>query len=264
VCIAGDLAPGRPPTVRRQVRGVTVRGLTISRFPSTGLLTIGARDTRVDRTDIAGGTSYGILLANSSSTVITGSKVHGGASAGIYIGDSPESDSTVVGNDVYDNGFFGVYIRNAAGGKIIGNTIRDNCIGVGLLPTLPAQDTVADWSVTANRIHDNNRICPFAEPPFTGIGILMSGTARTRVTANSITGNALPAGSPPNQGGGILLLTGAIFGGPENMVDSQVRGNVLRDNEPFDIVFADQGLRNQVSGNVCRTSSPGGLCVGRP
>ena len=264
VCIAGDLEPGGPPTVLRQVLHVAVRGLTVGRFPSTGLLTIGARGTRLDRVDVAGGRQYGILLANSTGTAITASKVHGGQSAGIYVGDSPESDTTIVGTQVFDNGFFGVFIRDSARGHLIGNAIHDNCVGVGLLPTLPDQDTVSDWSVTANRIHDNNRFCPLADPPLTGIGLLVMGTARTHVTANSISGNGLPAGSPAYQGGGLVLITGAIFGGPEHTVDSRVHANVLHDNQPVDIAVLDQGIRNQLSGNRCRTSTPDGLCGARP
>lgn len=189
VCIAGEVetVPGGTPTVRGFVHDITIRGLTISQFPNTGIVAMGAVGTRIEHTDVAGGAAYGMLLAlDSSRSVVRSNRVHGGTSAGIYIGDSPDARATVVGNEVFDSGLFGVLVRDASHGSVVGNVIHGNCVGVGFVPTLPDPSTVTDWRVTANRIHDNDGTCAIGSPPVTAAGVAIAGASDITVDRKSV------------------------------------------------------------------------------
>lgn len=262
VCVSGDVTVSQPPTVRSFVHGVTIRGLTITQFPATGIVAFAAKGLRIEHTDVAGGASYGMLIAQDSrDVVVAANRVHGGVSAGIYIGIAPNARATVVGNEVFDSGVYGVFIRDASHGTVTGNVLRDNCIGVGLLPTSPDRSAVTDWRVTANRIHDNNRPCPVGAPVPTGAGVVVAGASDTVVTHNVITDNRPADASTPGGGGGVVLL-GSTAGGPAQPVDNRVTGNVLRGNQPYDLAVLAEGTGNRVSGNACATSAPAGLCTG--
>ncbi len=259
ICVAGDVVPvpGGFPEVRRPVRDVTIRGLTVGRFPSTGVVGVGAVNTRIERADIAGGASYGILFSlGTSGSVVVGSRVHGGFSAGIYIGITAEARATLVGNDIFDNGVYGIFLRDASHGTIAGNDIRGNCVGVGFLPTHPDRAAVTDWRVTANRIHANNTACPTGAPPSSGVAIL--GASNITVTHNLITDSG-PTDAAATRGGGVLVMA-SEFGGPASPVDNRVEANVLRGNRPFDLAVLAEGTGNRLTGNICETSTPAGLC----
>lgn len=261
ICIAGELGPGVPPTVVRPVRDVTIRGLTVGRFPSTGIVAFGADGVRIAQSDIAGGTNYGILLSHSSGSEVIGNRLHGASVSGVYIGDSPQARATVRGNRVYDNGFYGVFVRNASTGTISANDIHDNCIGVGLRPNAPEQDAVSDWTVHANRIHHNTGFCDLGEEPhLTGIGVLLAGTQNVDVAYNVIDHNAVDDRSVPTRGGGVVLESAAEAGGPAQPRDNRVRANWIHANHPADLVVLTAGSGNRLPGNLCRISSPAGLC----
>jgi parallel beta-helix repeat protein len=259
VCIAGELVtvPGEAPTLGRPVHNVTIRGLTVAQFPRTGIVVFNAVGTRIEHTDVAGGASYGMLLAlHTSRSVIAANRVHGGVSAGIYIGDSPDARATVVGNEVFDSGVYGIFLRDASYGTVAGNVVRGNCIGVGLLPTRPERAAVTGWRVTANRIHDNNSACALGAPP--GSGVLIAGASDITVTYNVITDNG-PLDPAATRGGGVLLYA-SEFGGPAEPADNRIQANVLRGNRLFDLAVLAGGTGNQVSRNACQTSTPEGLC----
>jgi parallel beta-helix repeat protein len=258
ICVSGgtDADGGRTDPVR----DVTIRGLTVGRFPSTGIMVLHGQRTRIDRVDATGGAAYGILVLRSSDSTVTGSTLHGGQSAGLYIGESPEARSTVVGNRLYDNVTFGIYVRTASHGTIAGNQVEGSCIGIGFIPTDPAEDAVSDWRVTANRVTANNRLCQSASGPVTGIGVYLGGTKAITVDHNWIEANTGAAGTPPPWGGGIVMTDGSLYGFPNLPIDNRVHHNVLRDNLPFDIMVRVSGLRNAFTGNRCESSSPQGLC----
>ncbi|HEX6686276.1 MAG TPA: right-handed parallel beta-helix repeat-containing protein [Candidatus Limnocylindrales bacterium] len=260
VCVAGDVVPvpGGFPEIRRPVRDVTIRGLTVGRFPSTGVVGLGAVNTRIERADIAGGASYGILFSlGTSGSVVVGSRVHGGFSAGIYIGLAPEATATLVGNDIFDNGVYGIFLRDASHGTIAGNNIRGNCVGVGFLPTTPDRAAVTGWRVTANRIHANNTACAPGAPPSSGVAIL--GASDITVTYNVVTDSG-PTDATATRGGGVLLMA-SEYGGPADPVDNRVEANLLRGNRPYDLAVLAEGTGNRLQGNICETSTPAGLCT---
>lgn len=258
ICVSGrtDAESGQTDAVR----DVTIRGLTVGRFPSTGIMVLHGQHTRIDRVDATGGAAYGILVLRSSDSTVTGSTLHGGQSAGLYIGESPEARSTVIGNRLYDNVTFGIYVRTASHGTITGNQVEGSCIGIGFIPTDPAEDAVSHWRVTANRITANNRLCHSASGPVTGIGVYLGGTKAITVDHNRIEANTGAPGAPAPWGGGIVVNDGSLYGFPNLPIDNRVHHNVLSDNLPFDIMIRVPGFRNSFSGNRCETSSPQGLC----
>ncbi|OLF14727.1 right-handed parallel beta-helix repeat-containing protein [Actinophytocola xanthii] len=258
VCVSGETDADTGQTV--EVADVTIRGLTVGRFPSTGIMVLHGRRTRIERVDATGGTAYGILILRSSDNTVTGSTLHGGQSAGLYIGESPEARSTVTGNRMYDNVTFGIYVRTASYGIITGNQVEGSCIGIGFIPTHPAEDAVAHWRVTANRITANNRLCESASGPVTGIGVYLGGTKEITVDHNRIEANTGAPGTPHSWGGGIVVNDGSLYGFPNQPIDNQIRHNLLRDNLPYDIMVVVPGTGNTITANRCEASSPPGLC----
>lgn len=258
ICVSGRTDADTGQTVA--VRDVTIRGLAVGRFPSTGIMVLHGQRTRIEHVDATGGAAYGVLVLRSSDSTVTGSTLHGGQSAGLYIGESPEARSTVTGNRVYDNVTFGIYVRTASHGTITGNQVEGSCIGIGFIPTDPAEDAVAHWRVTANRITANNRLCNSASGPVTGIGVYLGGTKAITVDHNRIEANTGAAETPHSWGGGIVMTDGSLYGFPNLPTDNRVHHNILRDNLPYDIMVLVSGARNSFIGNRCETSSPHGLC----
>jgi parallel beta-helix repeat protein len=265
ICVAGDISPGAPPPVHRPVRGVTVRGFTVSGFEETAITVIGGQGTRIEDNDVTGGLEYGILLSNSSGDVVSRNQVRGAVVAGIYVGDSPNSRATVTRNDVADNGVFGIFVRNASHGTVSRNSVRGSCSGIALIPPGPPAAVVADWTVTGNRITGNNRVCPSVNPqeaPLTGVGLLLSGATDITVTRNVIRDNRV-GDARATWGGGVVLISGSLFGVPKDPTGILVAHNTLRGNAPFDIVAVDEGSANRYRHNRCALSSPTGLCSRR-
>ncbi|HEX6467736.1 MAG TPA: right-handed parallel beta-helix repeat-containing protein [Streptosporangiaceae bacterium] len=264
ICVAGTLVNGRPPAVVRPVENVTIRGMIVGKFPSTGIEAIGADGLRVEHSVATGGDQYGILVSQSTDTVVAHNLATGGEEAGIYVGDSPKGRTVVRDNDVTENGLFGVFIRNSSHGIITGNRISHNCVGIGFVPTRPDQDAVSDWLATGNRVNDNNKACGASDEggtsAFDGTGVLLAGTDHVTVAGNRIERNLPEAGTTPLFAGGVVLMQGTDFGGPPAAVGNLVVRNRLRGNEPFDINVVDPGTDNRLAANRCATSSPAGLC----
>jgi parallel beta-helix repeat protein len=263
LCVTGTLTPGRPPTVVRPVRDVTVRGMIVHRFPSTGIVVLGGDRVTIDNVEAIGGTAYGILLSRSSNVTVANSRVSGGNNSALYIGDSPDSHDVVRNNVLSDSPQFGLYLRNTTSGTVVGNTITNNCVGVSLFPTVNEPDAVSDWFIALNRISGNQKLCPLLEeggPEVGGVGVLMAGTRRITLSANLITGNRPPAGISPDWSGGVVMASATIFGGPPVPAGNRVVGNLFGDNEAFDLNVIDAGEDNRFLANRCEASSPAGLC----
>lgn len=259
ICVNGRVDPNTGQTL--PVRNVTIRGLTVGQFPSTGIMVLRGQYTRIEQVDAAGGAAYGILFLQSSDSVLLNSTLHGGQTAGLYIGEAPDARATVIGNRLFDNGFFGIFIRSASHGTITANHMEGACIGIGFIPTEPAEDAVSDWQVTANRITANNRRCDGgAAGPLTGIGVYLGGAKAITVNHNLIDNNTGAPDANQAWGGGIVLNDGSVFGFPHQPMDNHIDRNVLRGNFPHDITVVVPGTGNRFTGNRCETTSPPGLC----
>ncbi len=261
ICITAELEPGLPPTVLRPVENVTVRGFALGRFSSTGINVIGGHNTRIENNELTGGDDYAVLISRSSVTSVTGNRVRGGVVAGIYVGDSPDARADLDGNVVADAGQFGIYIRDASVGRIVGNGLTGNCVGLAFIDTTE-QGGVADWTVTDNRINQNNQVCVSGEdePPLSGMGVLLAGSSRVVVEDNAVLDNH-PENGVPIPSGGIVVMSAEPFGGSDP-TSNVVHANLIQRNSPVDVNWIYTGTGNLFRDNVCEWGSRAGLCAG--
>ncbi len=260
ICVIGQLQfpPNAPPTVTQPVSDVTIKGFTISGFSSTGIVFFGATNPVVadNQTDNDGG--YGIARFVSSGGTIAGNEASGNAEAGIYVGDSPNANVLVAGNRSHDNELFGFFFRDSANARAIGNESSGNCVGAIVLNT--GGNVAGNWSLFANRIHDNDRFCPAdpeeGSPPLSGIGVAIV-NAHGNVVAGNVIRDNVPSGQVPFSGGVVVVNAGTP--GAEPPANNLVKGNVILGNQP-DLFWDGSGTNNVFERNVCQTSTPDGLC----
>jgi parallel beta-helix repeat protein len=239
------------------VEGVAIRGFIVRGFPGNGIVALGALDAEFAHNVAEDNREYGIAAFVSSGTRILSNRTSGSEEAGIYVGDSPEADATIRGNETFGNQF-GIFLRNAEGGSVAFNRAHGNCLGVLVLGDAPGP--AGDFSLTANAVRDNTRVCPAGEeaPPLSGVGIALVGAHDNAVKLNLITGNR--PGGPSAFSGGVVVVSGISEEGPTGTPSSgnRVAGNLVLGNDP-DLFWDGQG-DNEFAANICRTSSPEDLC----
>lgn len=255
-CVLGvvDFETGE---VSDPVEDVTIRGFTVRGFPGNGILALGALDAEFAHNVAEDNHEYGIAAFVSSGTRILSNRTSGSEEAGIYVGDSPDANVTVRGNETFDN-LFGIFLRNAEGGSVAFNRAHGNCLGILVLGDAPGP--AGEFSLTANAVRDNTRVCPAGEeaPPLSGVGIALVGAHDNSIRFNLITGNR-PAG-PTAFSGGVVVVSGIGEEGPTGTpsTGNRVVGNLVLGNDP-DLFWDEQG-DNEFAANICRTSSPDDLC----
>ena len=261
ICVIGAVSfpdPEGPPVVDTPIRNVTIRGFDVSGFPGSGIFFLGAENPVVKRNVTTDNEEYGIVRFDSSGGEIIGNEASGSEEAGIYVGDSPNADVLVAGNEAFDNEQFGFFFRDAAHGDVVGNRAHGNCIGAIVLNT--GGNVAADWSFTANKITENNRFCPANEEEETdatsGIGIAIAGGADNKIYGNYIRDNT-PSGAVDFAGGVVVADIGIPGANPPS--GNVVKRNVILGNEP-DIFWDGSGTGNVFERNLCETSVPDGLC----
>lgn len=261
ICAIGELDfpdPDGPPVVTDPITDVTISGFTVEGFDGSGILFIGAEDPVVTKTRTDDNEEYGIARFLSTGGKIVANKASGAEEAGIYVGDSPNADVLIAANEAFDNGLFGFFLRDAANGRLVGNSSHDNCVGAIVLNT--GANIAGDWTFTGNRIRENDAFCPGDEeegtPPLSGIGIAIAGGSDNTVKGNLITDNS-PSGDVPFAGGVVVIDIGIPGADPPS--GNLVQGNVIRDNQP-DIFWDGSGEANVFRANLCETSVPDGLC----
>jgi len=161
ICALGVLDfpdPEGPPVVTDPVTDVTVTGFTVIGFEGIGILFIGAEHQVVTNTKTEDNEEYGVARFFSTGGKIVGNKASGAEEAGIYVGDSPDADVLIAANEVFDNGLFGFFLRDAANGRLVGNRSHDNCVGAIVLNTGP--NVAGNWRFNGNRISENNVSAP--------------------------------------------------------------------------------------------------------
>jgi parallel beta-helix repeat protein len=234
---------------------VSISGFTVRNFPATGIIAIGVRNAKFMTNRAFNNREYGIAAFSSTGTTIISNLTRGSDEAGIYVGDSPHADAIVAANETYGN-LFGIFVRNARHGKIAGNEVHNNCMGMLFLADAPGPAGVFD--VMGNKVVNNTRACPANEeaPPLSGVGIALLGARGMEIKSNHIIHN-VPSG-PTEFSGGVLVVSG--FGGtpPTN---NTLTGNTILRNKP-DIFWDKSGSGNRLKPNNCKTSKPGRLCKG--
>jgi parallel beta-helix repeat protein len=253
ICVLGRVNPDSGE-VLRYVKNVSVSGFTVRNFEGSGIVALGAKNASFFNNRALNNGEYGIAAFISTGTRIVSNVASGSEEAGLYVGDSPRANATIAGNDTYDNAL-GIFIRNARHGKIIGNQVHNNCIGVLFLADAPGP--AGNFFVSHNKIVKNTRSCPAVEeevPPLSGAGIVLSGARGVKIYANFIFGN-VPSG-PTAFKGGVVVVRGIGGTPPKNNV---VIKNTILKNRP-DIFWDESGSGNRFVANHCKTSKPSGLC----
>jgi nitrous oxidase accessory protein NosD len=234
---------------------VSISGFTVRNFPATGIIAMGARNPKFMTNRAFNNGEYGIATFSSPGTKMIANLTRGSDDAGLYVGDSPHANATIAANETYDN-FLGILVRNARHGKIAGNQVHNNCVGMFILADAPGPAGVFD--VRGNKVVNNTRACPAFEdaPPLSGVGIALLGARGMEIKSNHIIHN-VPSG-PTGFSGGVVVVSG--FGGtpPTN---NTVSGNTILRNKP-DIVWDKSGSGNRLKPNDCKTSKPARLCKG--
>ena len=277
----------------------SVSGLSTKNHPAGGIVAWGAHGFTVSDTKGTGHGRNGILAAASTGTSISGNVEQGvprpaaalPANAGISVTDVDGADASVAGNQV--TGYaYGIYAREARGGTISGNTTTGNCAGIRIsddsatqIPNTSGHVEAGLWKVTGNASVANNRYCivnPVLGQRTSGVGVAIISADHVSVTGNKITGNhpgPSPDGVPADFGSAGLVLVslgpvpvpGAVDPGPVEYVT--VKGNKIRDNQPFDVLVArplgtpgsllrDPGPGLVFQGNDCAVSNPPSICGG--
>jgi hypothetical protein len=231
---------------------VSISGFTVRDFKDFGIVAFGARNARFVANSAFNNGEYGITAFSSTGTQILSNLTSGSDEAGIYVGDSPHADATVAANETYGN-FFGVFVRNALHGRIAGNQVHNNCLGMVFFADAPGPAGAFD--VSGNEVANNTRACP-GEPPASGVGIALVGARDVELQGNHVIGN-VPSG-PTVFSGGVVVVKGFKGTVPTN---NTVVGNTILRNKP-DILWDKSGSGNRLAPNNCRTSKPGGLCTG--
>ena len=251
-CLFGDFGSFTPVT------GTTIKGFKVAGFSGFGIFGVLSNDHTITGNLAEDNTIYGIACFVCSGGTYVGNTATGSEEAGFYQGDSPDVNSTMIGNTATDNGF-GFFFRDAAGGTASNNFARDNCIGFMMLDT-GAPDVMGDWDMHHNNLFHNDKACPASEegPPVSGVGLAMFGGVGNNVHNNSIWRNR--AGGETVIQAGIFVGSGTLFGGLDptgNSFDS----NFVYGNGGIDIKYTGAGSGNTFTNNDCFRSIPRQICA---
>jgi hypothetical protein len=258
ICVLGSVTP--QGQVTSMITNVSISGFTVRGFSGMGVMVIGVNFFTASNNTFANNGDYGIFANQSSHVSYLYNVSRNNNAPGLYIGDSPNATVTVVGNQSYNNNGEGILFRDSLGGRITNNVVRGNCAGIFVLDT-GAPGAAGNVSVALNDVWNNNRLCPGEEgeaPPLGGIGIALIGAQNTTVAVNLVRNNVGQQGSGI-PGGGILVVSGALAGGPDPK-GNNVHHNLLTGNAPSDILTDGMGSGNTIKNNSCTTSLPPGNC----
>jgi parallel beta-helix repeat protein len=264
IALIGDEAVLKPPDRStspcgpsgfcvRGVENVTITGFTIRNFEGFGIIALGARHAEFVKNRAFNNGEYGIAAFASTGTRVISNTTGNDGEAGIYIGSSSRANATVADNNTYGN-LYGIFVRDALGGSISGNSVHNNCMGMLFLADAPGP--AGNFEVKGNEVRNNTRSCPAAggAPPLSGVGIGLLGARDVQIEGNEIFGN-VPSG-PTAFHGGVVVVRGVGGTAP---TDNSVVGNEILRNRP-DIFWDGSGSGNRFVGNDCKTSRPEGLC----
>src|SRR5262245_19539132 len=125
ICIVGDVNFDTGEVIR-EIQNVTVSGFTVRGFDE-GITVFAGHNTTFHGNVAEDNEEYGITAFVSTGTKFLFNRTSDADEAGIYIGDSPNANTTVIGNESFDN-LFGILVRSSDHGTIVGNYVHDNCL----------------------------------------------------------------------------------------------------------------------------------------
>ena len=152
-----------------------------------------------------------------------GNTATGSAEAGFYVGDSPDANAKVSGNEA-SGALFGVFVRHAEGGSITSNRLHDNCVGVVVLADAPGP--AGNFDISNNRISHNTKLCDEEPPAVSGVGVALIGAHDVTISNNNIVDN-LPGG-PADITGGVDRLRRVRWRGARGQHDREQRHRAQR------------------------------------
>ena len=277
---------------------VSVSRLSTENHPASGIVAWGAHGFDVHGTRGTGHERYGISAAASTGISIVGNRERGidrgapwySGTAGVGVSDSDDAKARIIGNRVEGENL-GVFVREARGGRISGNTLTGNCVGVLFfddsateVPDTSHHVEGGDFTISGNTATANNRYCIAGRDGaqrVSGVGISVTNADHVRVIGNRIRGHhpVVPSGAEdinyPPAGLNLISFSPPPGSSPEGAVDPgpvehvTVAGNVFKDNQPVDIwvtrpipgtLLGEPGPGIDIRHNLCSTSDPAGLC----
>ncbi len=238
--------------------GFALFHVSVQNFDDNGVVLTGVQRFLLSGVNAANDGEYGLFPVFSANGLISGCSASGNSDTGIYVGQS--LDVAVLGNTAQHNDN-GIEIENSVNALVAGNMSFNNTVGilVDLLPDLPVK-IGGNTLVAGNVVAFNNLPNPGApndvsalEP--SGAGIVVLGTAGTRVENNLVLGNE-------TVGIGVAStdLLAALGGGPvlgilPNPSFTQVRDNVIFGGGfSLDLGWDGTGIRNVFADNTYFTS----------
>jgi nitrous oxidase accessory protein NosD len=250
ICVSGDvdLDTGE---VSRYVEDVTVSGFTIRDFTGSGINLTAARDATITGNVAVHNIESGIAASAAPGTRMLFNRASGTDRAAFFVFRSPAV--SLIGN-VAEDSRYGIQIGDTVHGRLLANSVHDNCVGVLLIADAPGP--VGEFRIAGNRIQTNTRACPSNDdsPALSGAGLVLFGARGNTIVNNLITGNR-PAGESLVSGG-VAVIAGPGGTAP---TDNVVQRNTIRGNDP-DIFWDQTGNGNVLLPNRCRTSNPPSLC----
>jgi parallel beta-helix repeat protein len=241
------------PNQQRTIVGTRVDSLEVRGFPQDGVVGVATRGFIVRNVKALNNGRYGITKFASSGGQFIHNVATGSADAGIYVGDSPNANTFIAGNEVSNSGF-GILVRNAENASIQFNDVHNNCIGI-FVWWLPG--TAGESDISFNTSEHNNKFCAGEDEvgfDYSGSGIALLGAHDTVVANNTVLANR----GSTRVSGGIVLVSGESDGGPPSNANS-IRDNTAFKDAPADIIDLSGGT-NTFLRNFCSRSTPGGLC----
>jgi parallel beta-helix repeat protein len=294
---AGAKVVIEPPTHAKAENGITVEGTTatpligfklsnveVDGFAANGVYLINVANFKLSHVTTKNDAEYGLYPVLSSNGQIDHSTATGSNDSGIYVGQS--NNVKLQQNTVYNN-VNGIEVENSSDVVARDNTVVDNTVGilVDLLPAgvvaIPGTTPVVtslDNLITDNQVYANNRpnTAPSddiasIEPP--GTGIVIVGGTHTRVSNNTVMGNAY-AGIALISGNDLLKLAPPGTPGYTTGVDPNPHHTLIQFNQVHwngfvaapagfpasaDLVWTGSGQDNHWRGNHFATSTPAQL-----
>jgi nitrous oxidase accessory protein NosD len=257
VCVVAKVVNSKTGAVGRRVYGDTITDLRLTGFRGSGVFGYGTYGLSVTNVSALHDGDYGISRFESTKTLFADDVAAGNHEAGFYVGDSPDA-ATIVRDDRASGNEFGIFIRHARGVLVRSNTLTGNCEGILVLDD-GQRGGAGDAIIRHNGVFGNNKFCPKSEDTpvsVKGGGILLLGAVETRVTGNSVAGNA---GRQFNSGGIVVLSARSLTHGSNPNHDTIVH-NTAFGNRPADLRWDGTGTDVRFRANHCGTSAPARLC----
>ncbi|MFG2636627.1 nitrous oxide reductase family maturation protein NosD [Streptomyces sp. NPDC048362] len=241
---------------------VTVADLTVSGFARTGLWSIGTDRLTVERVTADDNGQWGIAQEHSTRGLFRENTARRNGDAGLFLANNVTAEEgaadtrgTVIARNRLEDNRIGITVRRLRNLTVARNEVTGNCAGVFVVGD-ENKPRAGALTISGNRVERNNKYCAKTArlPYLKGSGIVLTGTEKTLVTRNTVTGHS---GKSPLSGG-IVLFKSFVGARSEQ---NRITDNHLENNSPADLVNQEAAKSgNAFDANSCRVSKPAGLC----